>query len=178
MLLLNCQPVSKKAESFEDPESLIEWASTETLRLQESSWGSGVGGGRQKARSFLTSLTSGMAPPFNVSDQPCSGHWPSLDPELTSHWKKPLWQQKALPVDPQSTVWLGHTVPPLFGIQGHSPGGSDGKEPGCDAGDTGLIPGFRRSPGEGNGNPLQYSCLEAARQPGPGTPVDLFSLLV
>ncbi|CAM9328695.1 unnamed protein product, partial [Rangifer tarandus platyrhynchus] len=30
----------------------------------------------------------------------------------------------------------------------------------CNAGDPGLIPGWRRSPGEGNGNPLQYSCLE------------------
>ena len=40
-----------------------------------------------------------------------------------------------------------------------SPGGSDGKESACNAGDPGLIPGFRRSPGEGNGNPLQYSCL-------------------
>ena len=30
----------------------------------------------------------------------------------------------------------------------------------ADAGDTGLIPGLGRSPGEGNGNPLQYSCLE------------------
>ena len=41
-----------------------------------------------------------------------------------------------------------------------SPGGSDGKESACNAGDPGLIPGSRRSPGEGNGNPLQYSCLE------------------
>ena len=30
----------------------------------------------------------------------------------------------------------------------------------CNAGDLGLIPGLRKSPGEGNGNPLQYSCLE------------------
>ena len=30
----------------------------------------------------------------------------------------------------------------------------------CDAGDPSSIPGLRRSPGEGNGNPLQYSCLE------------------
>ena len=37
------------------------------------------------------------------------------------------------------------------------PGGSDGKE---SAGDPGLIPGSGRSPGEGNGNPLQYFCLE------------------
>ena len=39
-------------------------------------------------------------------------------------------------------------------------GGSDGKEPAYNAGDPGLIPGLGRSPGEGNGNPFQYSCLE------------------
>ena len=40
------------------------------------------------------------------------------------------------------------------------PGGSDGKASACNAGDQGLIPGSGRSPGEGNGNPLQHSCLE------------------
>ena len=40
------------------------------------------------------------------------------------------------------------------------PGGSDSKESTCSAGGPGSIPGLRRSPGEGNGNPLQYSCLE------------------
>ena len=40
------------------------------------------------------------------------------------------------------------------------PGGSVGKESTCDAGDVGLIPELGRSPGEGNGDPLQYSCLE------------------
>ena len=40
------------------------------------------------------------------------------------------------------------------------PGGSDGKESACNAGDLGLIPGLRRSPEGGHGNPLQYSCLE------------------
>ena len=39
-------------------------------------------------------------------------------------------------------------------------GGSDCKESACNAGDPGLIPGWGRSPGEGNGNPLQYSCPE------------------
>ena len=39
------------------------------------------------------------------------------------------------------------------------PGGSGVKNPLANAGDLGLIPGSRRSPGEGNGNPLQYSCL-------------------
>ena len=37
---------------------------------------------------------------------------------------------------------------------------SDGKEPACSAGDQGLIPGLARSPEEGKGYPLQYSCLE------------------
>ena len=40
------------------------------------------------------------------------------------------------------------------------PGGSDGKASVCSAGDPGSIPGLGRSPGEGNGKPLQYSCLE------------------
>ena len=40
------------------------------------------------------------------------------------------------------------------------PGGSAGKEPACNAGDLGLIPGLGRSPREGNGYPLQYFCLE------------------
>ena len=39
-------------------------------------------------------------------------------------------------------------------------GGSDGKESACNAGDLGSIPRFGRSPGERNGYPLQYSCLE------------------
>ena len=40
------------------------------------------------------------------------------------------------------------------------PSGSDGKESACNAGDPGLVRGLGRSPGEGNSNPLQYSCLE------------------
>ena len=39
------------------------------------------------------------------------------------------------------------------------PGGSDSKASACNAGDLGSIPGSGRSPGEGNGNPLQYSYL-------------------
>ena len=39
------------------------------------------------------------------------------------------------------------------------PGGSDGKESACNAGDLGLNLGLGRSPGEGHGHPLQYSCL-------------------
>ena len=39
------------------------------------------------------------------------------------------------------------------------PGGSDGKQFACNAGDPGVTPGWGRYPGEGNGNSLQYSCL-------------------
>ena len=45
-------------------------------------------------------------------------------------------------------------------LQVSFPGSSDDKESAFSAGDLGLIPGSGRSPGERNGNPLQYSCLE------------------
>ena len=46
------------------------------------------------------------------------------------------------------------------------PDGSDVKESACSAGDLGLISGLGRSPGEGNGYPLQYSCLENSMDRG------------
>ena len=46
------------------------------------------------------------------------------------------------------------------------PGGSDSKESACNAGDLGLIPGSGSYRGEGNGNPLQYSCLENSMDRG------------
>ena len=46
------------------------------------------------------------------------------------------------------------------------PGGSDGKASACNAGDPGSVLGSGRSPGEGNGNPLQYSCLENSKDGG------------
>ena len=49
-------------------------------------------------------------------------------------------------------MWLGK----LLGL----PEGLDGKESACNAGDLASIPGLGRSPGRGNGNPPQYSCLE------------------
>ena len=53
-------------------------------------------------------------------------------------------------------IWYdSNTDAPIWGF----PGSSDGKKSACNAGDPGLIPGSGRSPGEGNGNPLQYSCL-------------------
>ena len=49
--------------------------------------------------------------------------------------------------------------------QGFS-GGSDSKESACSAGDLGSIPGLGRSPGEGNGYPFQYCCLENSMDRG------------
>ena len=46
------------------------------------------------------------------------------------------------------------------------PGASDGKESICNAEDPGLIPGSEKSPGEGNGYPLQYSCLKNSMDRG------------
>ena len=47
------------------------------------------------------------------------------------------------------------------------PGSLDSEESACNARDPGSIPGLGRSPGEGNGNPLQYSCLENSMDRGP-----------
>ena len=54
--------------------------------------------------------------------------------------------------------WLKKTK--LFALHFYFPGGSDGKASAYNVGDWGSITGLGRSPGEGNGNPLQYSCLE------------------
>ena len=55
-----------------------------------------------------------------------------------------------------SLAWALRGTRPTLGF----PGGSDGKASACNAGGLGSIPGWGRSPGEGNGNPLQHSCLE------------------
>ena len=58
--------------------------------------------------------------------------------------------------------WPHYTKPLYF------PGGSDGKASVYNAGDPGSSPGLGRSPGEGNGNPLQYYCLENPMDRGAG----------
>ena len=55
----------------------------------------------------------------------------------------------------------------LVSLCQQKPSGSlDGKESACNSGDQGLIPGLGRSPGEGNDNPLQYSCRENSMDRG------------
>ena len=56
----------------------------------------------------------------------------------------------------------------FYSPNGGFPCGSDGKESVCNVGDPGTIPGLGRSPGEGNDNPLQCSCLEIPWTEEPG----------
>ena len=62
------------------------------------------------------------------------------------------------------SLFLFHLV--LYTSKGGFPCRLDSKEPVCNAGDPGLISGMARSPGERNGNPLQYSCLENSMDRG------------
>ena len=64
--------------------------------------------------------------------------------------------------------WLIQSLNATFIIYktGGFPGGSEVKASACNAGDLGSIPGLGRSPGEGHGNPLQYSCLENSMDRG------------
>ena len=68
----------------------------------------------------------------------------AMRPEFDPWVGKIPWRRVRLP----TPVFLGF------------PGVSAGKESACNEGGLGSIPGLRRSPGEGNGNPLQYACLE------------------
>ena len=65
-----------------------------------------------------------------------------------------------------STLLLGIFSLGISSVSGSSPGGSEGEESACNAGDPGSIPGSGRSPGEGNGYPVQYSCLEHSMDRG------------
>ena len=69
---------------------------------------------------------------------------------------------QAISDDHNKNDQLGFNICPatLYIMYLSFPGSSVGKERACSAGDLGLIPGSGRSPGEGNGKPLQYPCLE------------------
>ena len=79
---------------------------------------------------------------------------------MTEQWAQCIWAQSLLLARQPGNVLsaFGHLVnrKELSGF----PGGSEVKASACNVGDPGSIPGSGRSPGEGNGNPLQYSCLE------------------
>ena len=80
---------------------------------------------------------------------PCTGNeCPNRVVTGYGAWKHFLWKTS------KKLVKLGFSV------------GSDGKESAWNVEDLGFIPGSGRSPGEGNGNPLQYSCLENSMDRG------------
>ena len=88
--------------------------------------------------------------------------WLALSSDLNllgSHVLQRCWQY-VLFLDPLiSLLWLGSVKGK--GLLGSGfPGSSNGKESACNAGDLGSVPGLRRSPGEQQGNPLPYSCME------------------
>ena len=69
-------------------------------------------------------------------------------------------------IPPQISVFTCKFYLKLFSGAKGFPGGSNGKVSAHNVGDLGSIPGSGRSPGEGNGNPLQYSCLENSMDGG------------
>ena len=79
----------------------------------------------------------------------------SFEVSLGHSFNAPVDRQKAK--DKMHGIW---TIPMRF------PGGSDGKQSACNAGDLGLIPGSEKPPGEGKGYALQYSCLENSKDRG------------
>ena len=83
-----------------------------------------------------------------------------LENSMESPWgHKELDTTEQLSLDGGNAEWSSN-FGRQFGGTLYFPGGSEVKASACNAGDMGLIPGSGRSTGEGNGNPLQYSCLE------------------
>ena len=79
-------------------------------------------------------------------------------------WKSPSLKPFSLYPSQKAAGTLVHLSSAL-GRRGF-PGGSGSKESACNAGDLGSVPGLGRSPGEGNGNPPQYSCLKNSMDRG------------
>ena len=85
--------------------------------------------------------------------------WPMHPHHNTELWAKgQMW--KSWPWKNDLPIHSGLEIRQWFAVTQGFRGSSDGKESACNAGDPDSIPGLWRSPGEGNGNPLQYSCLE------------------
>ena len=84
----------------------------------------------------------------------CADFDSMLYPGYRRKRQEPDWGRNMFPPTPNAVLAL--TTSHGLGF----PGGSDGKESTCSAGNLGLIPGSERSSGEVNGYPFQYSCLE------------------
>ena len=132
----------------------VGWKKRLILKTQQSVWP--LENRHSSLLNFLSSLTTSsgfsLHPSLSQLLPLCLGHpppAPACTSMVTGHYSAP-------------TSW-----PPCHFFRGSSqifqtrlsgiPGGSDSKESACNARDLGLIPGWARSPGEENGNPLQYS---------------------
>ena len=104
-----------------------------------------------------------------LSDFPFTFHFHALEKEMAIHssvlaWRIPgMGEPGGLPS--MGSHRVGHDWSDLAAVAAAAgwmglPGGSDSKESACNAGVAGLIPGSGRFPGEGNGNPIQYSYLK------------------
>ena len=87
-----------------------------------------------------------------------------LEKEMATHssilaWEIP-WTEEPGRLQSMGLQRVGHDWSDLAAAAAAAAGGSNGKVSACSAEDPGSIPGLGRSPGEGNGNALQYSCLE------------------
>ena len=94
---------------------------------------------------------------FSLSTKLRTNTFPYCLGQLFKHEDIPK-TSSSLVVHPLGHLWMSQLVP--NSQFSYLINGSGGKEAICNAGDPGSIPGWGRSFGEGNGNPLQYSCLE------------------
>ena len=108
-------------------------------------------------RAFLPStrkaLTLGICMGYLCTSALCSNFTFSACPSPTTLFKNAALFPPLLPIPCITFPWFNQHCLRCF------PGGTIGKEAACNAGDWRSIPGSWRSPGEGNGNPPQYSCL-------------------
>ena len=127
---------------------------------------------------FLLSFLVSAGNSWTCPQQFCNDQWNGWIPDCTSPYHQPCCGLFAeMPMfslikynhhdsrgmrvwRTTSTASLLHRSFAACSVARGFPGGSDRQESACSAGDPGSIPGFGRSPGEENGNPLQYSCLE------------------
>ena len=100
---------------------------------------------------FLTLKIVHNSASSNLSNFPFRCFYQAVPLEASAPWKQILVDSLHLLISPDFCDF---------------PGGSDSKASAYNAGDPGLIPGLGRSSGEGNGNPLQYSCLESPMDGG------------
>ena len=114
------------------------------------------GPSKKKAETYNDHTPSNSSPGHTTkrTERRCSNNL-STNVHRTASHNSPRLETTQIP-----TNWSIHVRNTIQPHKRHFPGGSDGKESACNAGDPGSMPRSGRSSGEGNGNPPQYSCLQ------------------